>query len=94
MNINQKKAAFSNANGTAEVYRLEEGDLVRIVGPQGETIFDGVVNGRPELSMVPDNWRRQVCALRRGLDHALSAKAAPIRQPRPRIVVPIQKDEK
>lgn len=88
VNIEQKKAAFSNEKGTAEVYRVEDGDAVRIVDPEGKVIFEGVVKGRPELSMVPDGWRRQVCALRRGLDHALSATAAPTRQPRPRIVPP------
>lgn len=88
VNIEQKKAAFSNENGTAEVYRVESGDAVRIVDTEGNVVFEAVVKGRPELSMVPDGWRRQVCALRRGLDHALSAKAAPMRQPRPRIVPP------
>jgi len=66
---------------------------VRIVDTEGEIIFEAVVNGRPELSMVPEAWRRQVCALRRGLDHALSAKAAPARQPRPRIVPPAPKQK-
>lgn len=88
VNIEQKRAAFSNEYGTAEVYRVERGDAVRIVDSNGKVIFRGVMNGRRDLSMVPDNWKRQVCALRRGLDHALSAKAAPIGQPRPRIVEP------
>jgi len=92
VNIEQKKAAFSNENGSAEVYRVEEGDAVRIVDPEGNLIFEGVVSGAPELSMVPEDWRRQVCALRRGLDHALSAKAVPMRQPRPRIVSPPRKE--
>jgi len=61
---------------------------------EGKTIFEGVVKGRPELSDVPQEWRRQICAMRRGLDHALSAKAAPMRQPRPRIVPPISPEVK
>jgi len=88
VNVEQQKAALSNENGTAEVYRVEGGDAVRIVDTEGKLIFEGVVSGRPELSMVPEVWRRQVSALRRGLEHALSAKAAPMRQPRPRIVPP------
>jgi hypothetical protein len=88
VNVERKMAAYSNAQGRAEVSRVGDGDAVRIVNAEGEVIFEGVVSGRPELSAVPDAWRRQVCALRRGLDHALNAKAAPLRQPRPRIVIP------
>ncbi|MBC7981108.1 MAG: PDZ domain-containing protein [Armatimonadetes bacterium] len=93
VNVEEKKAAFSNANGSAEVCRVINGDSVRIVDPKGKLIFEGVVNGKPELSAVPEGWRLQVSALRRGLDHALSAKAAPLRQPRPRIVPPAPKLE-
>lgn len=88
VNLEEKKAVYSNERGSAEVSRVEEGDAVKIFGPDGKSIFEGVVKGRPELSKVPEGWRRQICAMRRGLDHALSAKAAPMRQPRPRIVPP------
>lgn len=88
VNLEEKKAVYSNEAGTAEVSRVEGGDSVRIVDKEGKTVFERVVRGRPELTAVPENWRRQVCALRRGLDHALSAKEAPMRQPRPRIVPP------
>ena len=71
-----------------ELTRVSEGDAVRIVDREGKVIFEAVVRGRPELSSVPDDWRRQVCAMRRGLDHALSAQPSPLRQPRPRIVPP------
>ncbi|MBG7607900.1 MAG: serine protease [Verrucomicrobia bacterium] len=94
VNVERKTAAISNEKGSAEVSRLEKGDSVRILDPNGEVIFEGVVSGRPELSAVPQGWRRQVCAMRRGLDHALSAKAAPKRQPRPRIVPPPVEIEK
>lgn len=88
VNVEKKTAAISNEKGSAEVSRVDKGDAVRILDPQGKVIFEGVVSGRPELSIVPKEWRKQVCAMRRGLDHALSAKAAPMRQPRPRIVPP------
>lgn len=88
VNVERKTATISNDRGNAEVSRVENGDAVRILDPNGEVIFEGVVNGRPELSNVPYKWRKQICAMRRSLDHALSAKAAPMRQPRPRIVPP------
>ncbi len=92
VNIERKTAAITNEKGSAEVIRIPEGDSVRIMDTHGKTIFEGIVRGRPEFSAVPPDWRRQVCAMRRGLDHALSAKAAPTRQPRPRIVPPVSKD--
>lgn len=88
VNVEKKMAAYSNEEGRAEVSRVSDGDAVKIVDANGVVIFAGVVRGKPELSAVPDGWRRQVCALRRGLDHAINAKAAPLRQPRPRIVIP------
>jgi hypothetical protein len=88
VDLEQRKAVVSDERGSAELIRLSEGDVVRIVDTEGKVIFDGLVRGRPELSAVPDGWRRQVSAMRRGLDHALSATPAPIRQPRPRIVPP------
>jgi hypothetical protein len=88
VNIEKKTAAITNERGSAEVSRVEGGDSVRILDTKGEIIFEGFFSGRSELSTVPDPWRRQVCAMRRGLDHALSATAAPERQPRPRIVPP------
>ncbi len=88
VNVERKTAAITNDRGNAEVSRVENGDAVKILDPQGKVIFEGVVSGKPELSAVPVTWRRQICAMRRSLDHALSAKAAPMRQPRPRIVPP------
>ena len=88
VNIEEKTAAISNDKGSAVVSRVSGGDSVRILGADGEAIFEGVLKGRPEESAVPQDWRQQVCAMRRSLNHALSAKAAPMRQPRPRIVPP------
>ncbi len=94
VNIEEKRAIVSNEKGTAEVMRVSEGDSVRIVDPDGKVIYEGVIRGRPEFSEVPVEWRRQVCAMRRGLEHALSVQAVPeIRQPRPRIVPPVQPKE-
>ncbi len=92
VDLEGKKAVVSNEMGSAEVSRVSEGDSVRIFDPEGELIYEGTLQGRPELSSVPEGWKRQVCAMRRGLDHALSAKAAPLRQPRPRIVPPVKEN--
>lgn len=88
VDLQERKAVVTDERGSAEVTRLSEGDAVRILDMQGKVVFEGLVRGRPELSAVPDGWRRQVSAMRRGLDHALSATPAPMRQPRPRIVPP------
>jgi hypothetical protein len=93
VNLGEKRALYSNEKGSAEVIRVSEGDSVSILDPGGNVVFEGVLRGKPEFSEVPDGWRRQICAMRRGLDHALSAKQVPhVRQPRPRIVAPTVKE--
>ncbi len=95
MDLEEKKAVVTDSRGSAEVTRRDDGDFVRIVDTAGKTVFEGFAGDRPELSTVPEDWRRQVCAMRRGLDHALSATPAPaMRLPRPRIVMPtVEEDE-
>lgn len=88
VDLEARKAVVSDKRGRAELTRISEGDAVRITDAAGKVIFEGLVRGQSELSAVPEGWRRQVAAMRRGLDHALSAKPAPQRQPRPRIVPP------
>jgi len=88
VDIEEKKAVVTDERGRAEVTRLSEGDSVRILGTDGKVIFEGLIRGPSELSLVPEGWRRQISAMRRGLDHALSATPVPLRQPRPRIVPP------
>ena len=88
VSLGEKTAAVSNEYGSAEVSRVEDGDAVKILDKKGKVIFEGVLRGRPDRSAVPAKWRKPVCAIRRTLDHALSVKEAPNRQPRPRIVTP------
>ncbi len=89
VNLGEKTARYSNEKGSAEVMRVSEGDSVRIFDPKGKLIHEGVVRGNPEYSDVPEDWRRQISAMRRGLDHALNAKAvSTMRPPRPQIVQP------
>ncbi len=93
MDLEEKKAVVTDSRGSAEVTRLSHGDSVRILDTEGKVLYEGIVGDRPELSTVPEGWRRQVCAMRRGLDHALSATPAPMRQPRPMIVMPPAEEE-
>lgn len=89
VNLGEKTALYSNEKGSAEVMRVSEGDSVRIFDPEGKLIHEGVERGNPEYSNVPEDWRRQISAMRRGLDHALSAKAVSgMRPPRPQILQP------
>jgi len=92
VDVEGRTAAVSNETGSAQVTRVTGGDSVRIFDTEGKVVFEALVRGRPELSSVPDGWRLQVCAMRRGLDHALTSQPAPIRQPRPRIVPPHPKE--
>lgn len=88
VSVGNKIAVVRNEHGSAEVSRVEDGDAVKILDTKGEIIFEGILKGRPDQSAVPSKWRKPVCAMRRTLDHALSVKAAPERQARPRIVPP------
>jgi hypothetical protein len=88
VDLEAKKAVVSDGRGSAELTRLSEGDAVRITDAGGKVIFEGLVGGQSGLSSVPETWRRQVAAMKRGLDHALSATPAPHCQPKPRIVPP------
>jgi hypothetical protein len=89
MDLEEKKAVVTDSRGSAELTRRDDGDFVRIVDTKGKLLYEGILGDRPEQSTVPEGWRKQVCAMRRGLDHALSASPAPaMRLPRPRIVMP------
>jgi hypothetical protein len=89
MDLEERRAVVTDSRGSAELTRMDEGDSVRILDTGGKVVFEGVLGDDPKLSAVPEGWRRQVCAMRRGLDHALSATPAPpMRLPRPRIMMP------
>ncbi|MDP4626278.1 MAG: PDZ domain-containing protein [Akkermansiaceae bacterium] len=91
--LGEKKAAVINKYGSAEVSRGKDGDEVKILDTKGEIVFEGILKGRSDQSSVPTEWRKPVCAMRRTLDHVLSVKEAPTRQPRPRIVPPVSDEE-
>lgn len=87
-NVSDKIASFTTDEGKVQVWR--EGDVykVRIQGPQDESIYAGDLPADGSLAGIPENWKRRVHALRRGLDHALKGGMAAARQPRPRVVPP------
>lgn len=89
MNLEEKKAVIADLRGMAELTRRDDGYSIRITDKEGKVVFEADFGDHPELSSVPEDWRKQVSAMRRGLDHAINATLAPsMRHPRPRIVMP------
>jgi hypothetical protein len=88
VNVSQKLASYSTTEGRAEVRR--DGTLyqVKIQGPKDELIYEGTLPADGSLDQIPQDWKRRVHALRRGLDHALDGRMMPARLPRPRVVPP------
>jgi hypothetical protein len=86
VNISEKIASYSTAEGRAEVRRDGSNYHVTIHGPEDKLIHAGTLPADGTLDGIPEAWRRRVGALRRGLDHALDGRMMPIRQPRPRVV--------
>ena len=88
VNVAAKTATYSTEEGRAEVQRDGEMDKVRIQNPANELIFEGSFAHGDTLEKVPEDWRRRILALRRGLDQSLNGGMTPTRQPRPRVVPP------
>ncbi len=88
VNVAEKTATYSTEDGRAEVQRDGATDKVRIQNRAKEWIFEGSLAQGESLDKVPEDWRRRICALRRGLDQSLNADMTPARQPRPRVVPP------
>jgi hypothetical protein len=86
VNVGNRTASYSTEEGQAWIQR--EGDDYKVVvhGPDGKLVFEGKIPSGEELDTIPKEWRRRVCALRRGLDHALEGRMVPVRPPRPRVV--------
>lgn len=91
VDVQGKLASYSTDDGRAEVRK--EGMIyhVKIRGPKDEPVYDGKLPADGSLEAIPQDWRRRVLALRRGLDHALDNRMMPLRQPRPRVVPPPQR---
>jgi len=88
VNVAEKLASYSNDEGRAEVRREGEHYRVKIEGPKNELIYEGELQRDGSPDKIPEEWKRRIYALRRGLDHALEGRMMPNRQPRPRVVPP------
>ncbi len=88
VNLSSKTASFNTDDGRAEIRKTDTGYLVKIQDPNEKTIFEGPLDQSGNLDPIPEDWRRRVHALRRGLDHSLENGVASTRQPRPRVVPP------
>jgi len=90
VDVQEKLASYSTDDGRAEVRKDGSIYHVKIRGPEDEPVYDGKLPADGNLEAIPQEWRRRVHALRRGLDHALENRIMPLRQPRPRVVPPPQ----
>ncbi|RPJ31833.1 MAG: PDZ domain-containing protein [Verrucomicrobiaceae bacterium] len=92
VNVSEKLASYSNSEGRVEVRRDGQLLLVKIQDPADGLIYEGRIPVDGSLEEIPQDWRRRVHALRRGLDHALDGRIMPARQPRPRVVPPPERN--
>lgn len=90
VNVSERSARYTTDEGTAEVYMDGQTYKAKIHGPNEEVIFEGYLPADGSLDGIPDDWKRRIHALRRGLDHALDGRLMPQRQPRPRVVPPTE----
>jgi hypothetical protein len=88
VDVREKVAKYSTTDGRAEVRKDGSVYHVKIQGTNGETIYEGDMAESGNLEAIPQDWRRRIYALRRGLDHALENGMTTLRQPRPRVVPP------
>lgn len=67
-----------NSDGSG--YELEVRD-----GSDG-LVFNGNLPANGDTAAVPEEWRKKVCVVRKGLDNVLDGKMENVRAPRPRVV--------
>lgn len=88
VNVAEKSASYTADDGRAVVQRDGEIYKVSIHDPEEKLIFEGDFNPNDHFEKVPEDWRKRIFALRRGLDQTLEGRMMPTRQPRPRVVPP------
>lgn len=88
VNVAEKSASYSAENGSAVLRRDGESYQLAIHDQEDKLIFEGTFANDESFDKIPEDWRRRVCALRRGLDKTLEGRMLPTRQPRPRVVPP------
>ncbi len=89
VNVGARTASYTGGEGSAWVRREPDDTYhVTVKDAEGSVIFTGKMQSDVKPEGLPDKWHRRVCALRRGLDHALDGRMTPVRPPRPRVVPP------
>jgi hypothetical protein len=89
VNVAEKSANYTAADGRVRLARDGEAYHVIIHDTAGKLIFEGDFPAKDvNFEKAPQDWRRRLVALRRGLDQTLQGGVAPSRQPRPRVVPP------
>lgn len=88
VNLAEKTVVYSNEEGKAVLRKDGDSYLVVIRKANEELIYEGEVSTKDQVEVLPENWRRRVCALKRGLDYAIEGSIVPVRPPRPRVVPP------
>lgn len=88
VNITERSATHESDEGKAVLRKEGKGYLLIIHDQGGGLIHEGSLPSDGDLTSVPKDWRRRVCALRRGLDHSIEGRIVPVRPPRPRVVPP------
>jgi hypothetical protein len=89
VNVAEKSASYSAEDGRATIQRDGTDYKVTILDPQEKIVFEGNFPPSDSFEKVPEDWRKRVFALRRGLDQTLDGRLMPVRQPRPRVVPPV-----
>ncbi len=92
VNVAEKLASYSTTEGRAEVRKNGTLYHVKITDPKNTVIFEDDLTSPADFAKVPSVWNRRIMALRRGLDLALEGGIASVRQPRPRVVPPPNKN--
>lgn len=88
VNLAEKTVVYSNEEGKAVLRKDGDSYLVVIRKADEQLIYEGEVSTKDQVEELPENWRRRVCALKRGLDYAIEGSIVPVRPPRPRVVPP------
>lgn len=88
VNLTDRTATLTTDEGKAVLRKEGAAYVVIISNPDNEVIFQGDVTDKDQLEGLSKNWQRRVCALKRGLDHAMERPMVPVRPPRPRVVPP------
>jgi hypothetical protein len=86
VNIAERSATYACDEGRAVLQRERDTYHIHIYGSDGNSIYSSTFSANDSLEKLPEDWRRRVFALRRGLDQSLGGNMILIGQPRPRVI--------